>query len=225
VKKDLWVKLAGLAIVLTLISSSLVSVTYAKYVKQVTGTDSVRVAKFAFKVKEGAVELTEGSTASATFDIFSMTEDTGVYNNGSSGTFIAPGTTGDFTISLENLSEVDVTAAFALTETNASSVPVYYTIDGSTQRYSGVLNDDTYDTNKTYQSMAEFAAALGTATGTLEATDGSASTSIDVKVYWTWAFESAGTHQTDTGDTALGVAAVAPTVELDVEVTVTQADT
>jgi hypothetical protein len=78
-RKDVLVRLAGLAIMLTLISSALVSGTYAKYASAVSGSDTVRVAKFAFNLtdKTGAVVGSQ-SVGAATFDIFSTTDD-GLY--------------------------------------------------------------------------------------------------------------------------------------------------
>ena len=221
VKKDLWVKLAGLAIMLTLISSSLVSGTYAKYVKEVTGSDTARVAKFAFNLKDGTNTVTQSQVGEAAFDIFSLAADSGLYDNGSGGTFIAPGTTGDFALTVENLSEVDVEASFVFTETNNDDVPVYYTIGADTQRYSSVLTG-SYGT-ESYEDMAAFATAMSTATGTLDASDGTTATTKTVTVSWTWAFETAGTGQADTTDTALGIGGNA-SVTLAVAVTIAQID-
>jgi len=227
-KKDLWVKLAGLAIVLTLISSSLVSGTYAKYVKSVTGADTARVAKFAFALKEGASELaTQATDSEATFSIFDYT-DTGVYNDGVNGTskFIAPGTTGSFELLVQNLSEVDVAVTMSASETNASSIPVYYTIGAEPQRYSNILTGTyTGDGGGTYKTLADLGTDLGTAAGTLQATDNSTATEKTVKINWTWAFTAdAQAGQSDEADTSLGITGTA-TVKLSVQVTMTQADT
>lgn len=220
-------KLAGLAIVLTLISGSLVSGTYAKYVKAVTGADTARVAKFAFTLKEGASELaTQATVGEATFSIFDYT-DSGVYSNGLNGTkFIAPGTAGSFALLVQNLSEVDVAVTMAVAETNASSIPVYYTIGETAQRYSAKLTGAyTGGGGGTYKTLAELGTALGTEAGTLQATDASTATEKTVTINWAWAFTAdAEAGQSDETDTSLGVTGTA-TVKFAVTVTMTQADT
>lgn len=220
-RKDVLVRLAGLAIMLTLISSALVSGTYAKYASAVSGSDTVRVAKFAFNLKDktGAVVGSQ-SVGAATFDIFSTTDD-GLYDNGQGGTFIAPGTTGSFGLTLENLSEVDVTASFEFEETNAGNVPIYYTIGEDSQRYSSVLTG--LYTGGEYADMDAFEAAMAAEIGVLEATNGTVANTKTVTVNWTWAFESAGAEQSDETDTALGVGGTA-TVRLDVKVNVEQSN-
>jgi len=216
-------RFAALLFVLTLTTSSLVAGTYAKYTQVVTGAGEARVAKFAFNLKDGTGTFTQSQVGEATFNIFSYT-DTGVYNDGVNvEKFIAPGTTGTFTLTIENLSEVDVTAAFALTETNAGNIPIYYTVGAEPQRYSAVLTG-TYDTDKTYGNLAALKTAMETAVaGTLEATDGVTPTTASVTLKWTWAFETAGTGQSDSLDTALGLAGTA-TVKLTIATTVTQVD-
>jgi hypothetical protein len=225
-RKDVLVRLAGLAIMLTLISSALVSGTYAKYASAVSGSDTVRVAKFAFNLtdnKTGAVVGSQ-SVGEAAFDIFSTTDD-GLYDNGQGGTFIAPGTTGSFGLTLENLSEVDVTASFEFEETNAGNVPIYYTIGDNPRRYSSVLTGSYTDGEYAdmYADMDAFEAAMAAETEVLQATDGTEATIKTVTVNWTWAFESAGAGQSDAKDTALGVGETA-TVTLDVKVSVEQSN-
>lgn len=223
-RKDVLVRLAGLAIMLTLISSALVSGTYAKYASAVSGSDTVRVAKFAFNLKDktDTVVGNQSSVGATTFDIFSTTDD-GLYENGQDGTFIAPGTTGSFDLTLENLSEVDVTASFEFKETNEGKVPIYYTIEGYPQRYSSVLTGSYTDGDDRYADMAAFEAAMAAEIGVLEATNGTSATEKTVTVNWTWAFEPAGTGQSNEADTALGVGETA-TVTLDVKVNVEQSN-
>ena len=220
-----WVsKFAGLVLVLTLITTSLVAGTYAKYVTEVTGSDTARVAKFAFNLNAGSKTFNQSDTTEVDFDIFSYT-DSGVYNNGvaSGGAIIiAPDTAGSIPLEVENLSEVDVTVAFGLTETNAGSIPIYYTLDAGGQRYSDILTG-TYDTTQTYQDLDALETAMKTAATKLEASDGTTATALTFTLNWAWAYESAGTQQTDSADTTLGEAGTA-TVKLAIAVTVTQAD-
>jgi hypothetical protein len=221
-KKNWALRLASMALVLSLVTMSLVSGTFAKYAKAVTGNDMARAAKFAFNLTDADdnVIATQASDT-ATFPIFNYT-DAGVFNNGVNGAekFIAPGTTGTFALTVENLSEVDVTLVLNLAETNDGDIPVYYTISAApdAQRYSSVLTGSY--TDGTYQDLTALAAALSSAT--LEASNGATATTADYTLNWVWAFDSAGTGQTDISDTAIGTAGTLPTVQLSVTATVTQ---
>lgn len=217
--KNLPVKLAVLAIMITLITGTLVSGTFAKYVQGISGTDSVRVAKFAFNLTDGT-STADQDDETMTMDIFSTTDD-GIYNNGSGGTFIAPGTSGSFVLEVENLSEVNVALTFDMVETNTSNIPIYYTIGEDTQRYSSVLTGGYGEGDEEYNDLSELASVVG---ATLQADDGEApGTTAAYNLNWTWAFSSAGTGQSDAGDTALGKDGTAQ-VSLSITATVTQVD-
>ena len=219
-KKNKIARLAAVMLALTLVSTALMSGTIAKYTAGVTGSDTARVAKFAFNIKDDGTSIGDETSTTGTYDIFTYT-DTGVYNNGvNSDKFIAPGTTGTIPVTVENLSEVDVAVTFGLTETNANKIPVYYTVGSETQRYSSVLTGE-YSDGRSYQDIAALATAMAGAT--LEATEGTTASAGTYTLNWTWAFESAGEGQTDASDTALGVAYDTPaTVELGITATVTQ---
>lgn len=221
--KKNWVLRLGVAVLMmSVITLSLVSGTFAKYTKGFTDNETVRAANFQFNLFDGTNTTTEQS-GSATFNIFNYT-DAGVYNNnGVNGTdeFIAPGTTGAFALQVGNLSEVDVGVTFALAETNAGDIPVYYTVGAADQRYSSVLTGD-YTGGGTYQNLTAMATAL--AGSTLQASDGTTPTNATYTINWFWSFDSAGTEQSDAGDTAIGIAASLPTIDLAVTATVTQVD-
>ena len=83
----------------------------------------------------------------------------------------------------------------------------------------------SYDTGKSYKTLAELTTAMATGIASLAPSDGAIATSDTVDLLWTWDFEAAaeGTGQTDISDTTLGIGGTA-SVELEVTVTVTQAD-
>lgn len=198
---------------MSVITLSLVSGTFAKYTHAVTGSESVRAAKFAFNLKQDEGEDVElvGTQASdtATFDIFSYTDD-GIYGNGVNGTeYIAPGTTGVFVLDVENMSEVDVSVSWEFTEINDDDIPVYYTIEGGDQRYSSVLTGG-YTGGGTYRPLigGEGVDSLATDLSgkTLQASDGTEAnaTKESFTMNWAWSFDSAGEGQTDADDTTIG---------------------
>ena len=222
-KKNLALRLGALTLLLTLITTTLLSGTFAKYVKQVSGSDTVRVSKFAFNLKDGTNTLSE-QTINGTYKIFEYT-DSGVYSNGVNTTkFIAPGTTGVLNLEVDNLSEVNVAATFAFTETNTNSIPVYYTYGAATQRYSAILTG-SYTGGGTYKTLSDLATDMATAGAAIAASNGTAPQSVSYAIHWAWAFSTAGTQQTDAADTALGLNyATPPTISLAIATTVTQLD-
>ncbi|MDD4565910.1 MAG: hypothetical protein PHE79_10620, partial [Eubacteriales bacterium] len=70
-KKNWIARIGFLALVLTLVTASLVSGTFAKYTTAVSGKDTVRVAKFDVAVGDGATTFTTGTA----IDIFTMAAD------------------------------------------------------------------------------------------------------------------------------------------------------
>lgn len=200
-----------MAVVMTAYS---VSGTYAKYTSTFTGSDSARVAKWAFNIDGTAV------TNTFTFDLFNtiaeadgITTEEDVMNISDPAdgqTVIAPGTGGKFDIKLQNLSEVTAKYYVKLSETaNADSIPIEYSTDGSN-----------------YKSLADINLELK---GTEEASAMKPKASEATKtIYWRWAFTGGESTnytatQTDATDTALGVAGTA-SITVQAEVIVTQVD-
>lgn len=231
--KSNWaLRIAGLALVLTLVTSSLVAGTYAKYTTAVTGTDTARVAIFAFDLKAGADTFDQTDSIEETFNIFSHADANVINEDAAGNKIIAPGTAGNLALEIINRSEVAVEVALALTETNVNEIPVYYTIDGdaSAQRYSDALNDQLYDTDKEYKSVSELADAIAVLVGDLEAYDQEtdpipAACKKAISINWVWDFEPdpATAGHTNTIDTSLGLSGT-DVVTLKVAATVEQAD-
>ena len=183
--KKSWVsRFAGLVLVLTLISSSLVAGTYAKYTTTVTATDSVTVAKWQADL-EGVGTTTTGAV---TFDLIGTLSDTGV-----DGNLLAPGTVGSFALDYDT---DDSQVARNVTITLDASGPLaalshlkFYSDSGRTTEIvpaAGILS--LMNTNF---------AATAAGTGTLN-------------VYWAWAFEdnttTAAAIAYDAADTTDGIA-------------------
>ena len=98
-KKNRVLRLGLLALVLTLVTASLVSGTLAKYVTTVNGTGAVTVAKWHAKVGADST-----NTYTSEFYLFSTIDD----NTDVVSKKIAPGTKGSFALSFETTgTEVD----------------------------------------------------------------------------------------------------------------------
>ena len=199
-KKNRMMRLAAFLLVCVLLTTSVISGTYAKYVSTATATDTAKVAKWQINV--GTVNITQADTQVITFGLFDTINDTdgsGEEKHVSAG-LIAPGTKGAFDVTITNNSEVhaNIKAALSAKETNGD-IPIQYSVDGTTWKAN--LADLSVDENLAPGASAE------------------------VKVLWQWVYEvdKAG----DTADTLLGIAAAsgtAPAVEVTMAVTATQID-
>lgn len=228
-RKNHTLKLAGILLVLVLVTSCFVGGTFAKYVTNGTGTDSARVAKF-------------GVTVTANGTMFAKEYDTDTGNVKatiaksvfSTDKVIAPGTKGNMvSMTLAGTPEVAVNVKYAATVTlenwvykaNESATEEFYCpikIKVGNENYYGW----DYNSAELFKNAVETAIngysknyAPGTALNTAEAP----------VVSWAWAFEdsAAGAKQTDVKDTYLGDQAAngnAATIALEVVTTVTQID-
>ena len=195
-KKNNMMRIASVLLVAVLLSTCVISGTFAKYTSSATGEDTARVAKWDFKIN-GA---TANSSNTFEFDLFKTINDTkdGATEadiNPADGTIIAPGTKGSFDIVLKNDSEVTAEYTIDYTVTNTANIPVKFSLNGTDWKDS--IDDLDVKTAKTV--------AIG-------------ATEETITVYWQWAFNG-----DDAKDTALGLDGTA-TLKVEAKVTVTQVD-
>ncbi len=214
-------KFVLLLLVLTIIALILVSSTYAKYTTTASASSVATIAKWDIVINEGTPDETKLETA--TFDLFETivdtvddAMDTEVANDGTTNTRIAPGTKGEFSMTVTNNSEVDAQFGinFTQTVTGGVTLPIVFsmTVDGGTAT-AGLTN------------IAPTEIAMG-ATKT-------------IVVSWEWPYET-GTNTVaggnadqditteatgDAADTIIGIAArTATTITIDADITATQLD-
>lgn len=187
-------RITVIALILCLAVTCVLGGTLAKYISTGTGTDTATVAKWSFEVEDTEIAVSPSPTV--TFDLFNTINDTvgGAAETDVKANLIAPGTTGSFQIDLENKAEVNATYAIAFTETNASSIPIEYSLNGTDWGNVGSV------------AVGPTAIAMETGTGS-------------VTVYWRWVFAG-----NDATDTALGYAGTAPSITVSATVTATQVD-
>ena len=193
-KKNRMMRLASILLVCVLLTTSVISGTFAKYTSTASGTDTARVAQW--KINVGTVNIAQAQAQTLSFGLFDTIKDTDgstTEEHVNSG-LIAPGTKGDFSVTITNNSEVDarIVAALSATETANYNIPILYSKTGTSDwvdDLSLLSIDVALDPNET----------------------------TDVVVYWQWVYEAAS-PRTNADDTALGIAAAAGT---DIEVTVT----
>lgn len=159
-KSRVLMSLGTSVLVLSLITSSLVGGTFAKYTSTVAGSDSARVAKFDFTVTD-LKDTALTKKGDQVIDLFATVLDSGVIDNkAASGAqninggdkLVAPGVQGTFGLLVENKSEVAVKANLAISEFKADgttpndNVPIIYAYtdaDGKTTFWSDVIPKDT----------------------------------------------------------------------------------
>lgn len=153
-------------LLLTTILSVLVSGTYTKYTKEISGSDTAIVAKF--KVSS--------NLNSADFNIFNT-----IYDNAKDEEVeedvvvgkIAPGTEGKFEVTVQNDSEVWVSyrLALSLEEGSNKNIPILYSIDGSN-----------------YYTIGQFNGMFISAE--LENKLKNSSEEVKIPIYWKWDYNS-----------------------------------
>lgn len=170
--------------------------TFAKYASTVKGTDSVLVAKWdvaAMGIDGAAAEVTQEV---ALFD--TIKDEDGNTEEEVLAARIAPGTSGSFTYTVENSSEVK--AQFKATyDVVTADVPLEFQVkigDGAVSEWTTDITD-----------MTDFEA--------LDFTD-----SVNITINWRWAFDPDPAGSRTAADTALGLAGgeggIAPSVTITV---------
>lgn len=212
-KKNKFLKLASGLLVLCLLTTCVISTTFAKYVTNDSASDTARVAKW------GVVIDVQADTA------FGNAYDDEVNASGtkvvSTEDVVAPGTKGTLAMTqITGKPEVKVNIEYKATLTltgwevaGAFYCPLEITIDGNT--YKGTA----------YASIAEFKAAVeGAVTAlTKDYAAGTDLSEANETFAWAWAFEG----NDDVKDTKLGDDAAAgsgSTIKFELTVTATQID-
>ena len=199
-KKNRMMRLASVLLVCVLLTTSVISGTFAKYTSEGSVTDTARVAKWDIKLEGATI------TKDVTIDLFATayknpagTETT--VQSDTTENVIAPGTEGFFEIDLKNDSEVAAEYAISYTINNAAGVPIEFSLTGNDDDWTSTIAD----LNCEKQPLAM---------------DATAST---VTVYWKWVFNPA-VPRTDADDTYLGTLDTLPTVSVTATITVDQVD-
>ena len=150
-KNNRVLRIGLLALVLTLVTASLVSGTFAKYVTTVSGTGTVTVAKWQAKFQNvsGGAETVN----SATFDLIGTLGDNGV-----NGNLLAPGTEGSFILKYDtSTTQVDHQVVIKLAPTGATDISdleylKFSTDNGATWVNISALNGTGYVVSQKYEA-------------------------------------------------------------------------
>ena len=224
-KKNKMMRAASALMVAVLLTTSVISGTFAKYVTSGNASDTARVAKFGVVV----------STTSEAFKTSYTTDDplaTSITNSvvtSTSEKLVAPGTNGNLItstitgtpeVAVNVKNEADLTLTGWTIDTG-DYCPIIIKIDNIEYKMGAVTNVSEH----TYASISEFENAVEAALNTNVNLDPNTNlaTTYNHTVNWEWKFDNNGTYQTDEKDTKLGNAATA-TIAITYTTTVTQID-
>lgn len=213
---------AGLAVA-ALLSTCLVSGTYAKYTTGDTSNDTAQVAKWGVKVQSNgggtfAHEYAKDNNA------FTVADNTVVAQGkydlvapGTSGTFEAATVSGkpEVAVHVDNKAEITLNGwNIATDHPNGFYCPLTFKVNGTAV--------DLAKCHSAADVQTAIQAAVAVTSGDYAAGT-ELSNANSAKIEWAWAFEI-GDDEADKKDTALGDLADPPTISISVTTTVTQID-
>ncbi|MBR2915143.1 MAG: hypothetical protein IKC06_04985 [Clostridia bacterium] len=243
-KKNVMMRIASVLLVAVMLTTCVISGTFAKYVTSGESTDTARVAKWGVTITPngtafGTAYKSADGKISATYTAAtdSVNHDSTVDNLD----LVAPGT-GDTVVdmTISGAPEVDVhvqyTATITLTgwtyddDKNPATpeveyCPIYFTIGTETYGITGTTKDAL---DHGYATVAELKAAVETAISSFSAdyeANSNLSSVVTPDISWNWDYYS--TAANDVKDTALGDKAAAgnyATITIVVETTISQID-
>lgn len=247
-KKNVMMRVASVLLIAVLMSTCVISGTFAKYTTSAAGGDTARVAKWGVTVTipdDGAF-----ASSYATTDTNSLTAANSVQYSSNNGAdpdeIVAPGTDGtlaSITITGKPEVAVNVTATSNVEISNwlvdsALYFPLTFTIkiDDATATNiditaTGNTVDDKVESIESAIEQAIVKAVTGADTATTTDSSTTATVALEanatqlaktVVVSWTWPFYT--DDDSDTKDTELGDATTAATISTTTTVTVTQID-
>lgn len=232
-KKNVMMRVASIMLVLVLMSSSVISGTFAKYVTSGNAGDEARVAKWGVVVTGYADMFKKAYTRDDTDTPYtgSLTVESSTEEK-----LVAPGTTGVLSkFTATGTPEVAVEVSYDVTKFELNNweidggeyCPIIITVDGEDFYIgkSGVGSVDALE-SAVIAAIEKHVKTFGPNQNLAEITD------HGVAVSWRWAFEGTGHpwtgYQTDPKDTELGnrfaKGEAMGTIDLEVTCTITQID-
>ncbi|NCC00816.1 MAG: hypothetical protein EOM34_09070 [Clostridia bacterium] len=217
-KKNKMMRAASALMVATLLTTSVISGTFAKYVTSGNASDEARVAKWGVTVTATSSTMFS-DTYKKTDTAYTLGDNTVVGE--ASAKVVAPGTSGNLTsVTLSGKPEV------AVRVTNVATVDLKnWEVNGEYYCPLEVKVGETTIKGTAQTSVEAFKAAIKSAIEAYKAdyepgTNLSTKTDAAPVVSWKWAFND----NNDEKDTKLGDAATAATISITIKTTVTQID-
>lgn len=253
-KKNKMMRTASALLVATLLSTSVIAGTFAKYTTSAEGSDTARVAKWGFEANNNSIVLTDLFK-----ETYSNTKNVETVKSSTNGTdVIAPGTGGEAkfkfeydTTSNNNIAAPEVEYIFAIS-TEGSSIEssiennknIVWSLDGK-ECTSTDADKSSWDVLLEEIAKLSGSDSVSSENGVVSAskeykpgelpskfyndTSDTNNGSKEHTVSWEWKYNSDSTDTTtinaeDTADTAMGNADALANVTLKITVTATQVD-
>ena len=230
-KKNVMMRFASLLLVMVLMTSSVISGTFAKYVTKGDSNDSARVAKFGVEITANGDMFSQGYEDDK-YTSITTEASASVWNKAGDKDLVAPGTEGSMAqMTLTGTPEVDVRVSYAA-EVEISDnwvvagdtyFPLVIKVNGTPVSYA--VDDDIDDIEQAIED------AIAAYTREYEHNTNLSGVGADsLAITWQWPFETGANASeiaaNDVKDTALGDKAVAEdlTISVAVTTTVTQID-
>ena len=244
-KKNTMMRLASCLLIAVLMTTCVISGTFAKYVTDDTNTDSARVAKWGV-----GVTVTAGETKATAFDegdAYTSANGTTVLSSNGTDKILAPGTDGtllkvaitgapEVTVDIKADVDVEISDNWKVDEdtyyfpivVEVNDTPVTYAVTGDAATIEVAIEDAIIkaileDADATTNTLA----TGKTATKRVDAASPSADLASTVNVTWAWDFDAEGVGTNDANDTILGNSAAEGenlNFAITATVTVTQVD-
>jgi hypothetical protein len=203
-------RIAALLLVLSLISTVMISGTFAKYTSTYAGQDTALVAKWSF---EGFISQDpEGETAE--LPLFGHLYDQHINQKAGDDYIIAPGVSGEFVVEMEYLADVDADVTIEIEEGDDNptnpEVPMEYSVDSGANwvTLDGLAEAlvAAITTNDEYEGavLDEFAGEQDAVGFRLLKSDVDETDPVEISetVQWQWVYDVSG--EQDKADTAFG---------------------
>ena len=244
-KKNKMMRLASFLLIAVLLSTSVISGTFAKYTTYDEDSTSARVAKWGFEATANSIVLDDLFD-----DVYTHTSNGDTVKTGNGDELVAPGTTSFVTFKFEydttsnGISAPEVAYNFTVKATTNLTQDQYALLDGNlnfTWTLTGPAGSD-HASGTSFQKFDDLLAAISALDGT-EGTNGKRyeANTLPGKFYgspingdaewtitWNWAFDDAqsyaGGMNQDQYDTAMGNADVLDKLQITISVEATQID-
>ena len=238
-KKNKMMRTASGLLVATLLTTSVISGTFAKYATTNSGSDSARVAKFGVTItSNGSMFADEYDTDNG--EVKGTIAKSVITSGGTGDAVVAPGTKGDLVnATISGKPEVAVNVSYEPTITftgwkysdNTEYCPIVITVGNETYGLTGMKDANGTVVTNPSTSISELKTAVETAIKAYSK-DYAANTDLSnigtdgyVHVSWNWAFDNDDVKDTYLGDLAADDDATNDSkVELSIKTTVTQID-
>lgn len=208
-RKGIFLALPVLAL-LFLISTSMMSGTFARYTSELAGQDTALVAKWSFDVTNGTDSYGDTTKTLQLFDHEYANHINTTADDGSGEQFvIAPGVGDSFIIDLKYNADVDAEVTINFDKiAGSANVPILYSVDSGAHWIT--LDNLASALAQKIDADSDKVSDLSGTTFVIEKTTGSDVLTINETVQWKWAFDTTDDPSSnDTVDTTLGNASAA----------------